>query len=209
MCGFRLGEAATDSGMDFALWLLLGMTRANIVATPASAPDAVLEAQDPSVSPATSGRRVPAGTPVEIQLLDAVDSRGRRGDRFRIRLSAPLLDGGVVVVPAGAEGIGEITHAARAGMGGKPGELLLAARYLVINGRQVRLRAFHMGGSGSDRTNGALALAVGTGPFALFLHGGEIDIPAGAIGVAKLAEDFVVARSGAPHSDGNADLPPN
>lgn len=188
--------------MDFALWLLLGVAQATTVAAPAPPVEATPEASHEPASPATdSAFRIPAGTPVELQLLDDVGSRGKRGDRFRIRLSEPLLQGDAVVVPAGAEGIGEITYAAKAGMAGKPGELLLAARYLVIDGRQVRLRAFRLGGSGQDHTAGAFALAFATGPFALFLHGGEIEIPAGATGVAKLAEDLFVAAPGAPEPD--------
>lgn len=181
--------------MDLALWLLLGVAQATTVAAPMPpATDTTSAATpDPATAATASSLRIPAGTPVQLQLLDDVGSRGKRGDRFRIRLSEPLLQGDAVVVPAGAEGIGEITHAAKAGMAGKPGELLLAARYLVVDGRQVRLRAFHLGGSGSDRTGGALALAFATGPFALFLHGGEIRIPAGTTGNAKLAEDLVVA----------------
>lgn len=185
--------------MDFALWLLLGIAQSTTVAAPTTPADATPAATPVAALPAgISGTRIPAGTQVELQLLDDVGSRGKRGDRFRIRLSAPLTEGDAVVVPAGAEGIGEITYAARAGMAGKPGELLLAARYLVVDGRQVRLRAFHLGGSGADRTGGALALAFATGPFALFLHGGEIEIPAGATGVAKLAEDLVVTAPAAP-----------
>lgn len=180
--------------MDLALWLLLGVAQATTVAAPIPPADTTSAATpDPATAATASSLRIPAGSPVQLQLLDDVGSRGKRGDRFRIRLSEPLLQGDTVVVPAGAEGIGEITHASRAGMGGRPGELLLAARYLVIDGRQVRLRAFHLGGSGSDRIGGAVALAFATGPFALFLHGGEIRIPAGTTGNAKLAEDLVVA----------------
>jgi hypothetical protein len=67
--------------------------------------------------------------------------------------------------------------------------LLLAARYLEVDGRQIPLRGFRMGGAGKDNTTGALAASMAVGPFAQFIHGREIEIPSGARASAKLAAD--------------------
>jgi hypothetical protein len=48
---------------------------------------------------------------------------------------------GSVVAPAGTPGVGEVVHAAHASFGGKAGELILAVRYLELNGTRIPLRS--------------------------------------------------------------------
>lgn len=159
--------------------------------TVAPAP-AVAEA---ALAPAQPGDccRVAAGTPVELEIVDPLSSgRHQRGDRFVIRLHAALRHGDVVVVPAGTTGIGEIVHADRSRGGGKPGELLLAARYLEFNGTQIPLRGLKFGGQGQDKTKTALGVAIAAGPFAHFIRGREIEIPAYTLVSAKLAQELAL-----------------
>lgn len=150
--------------------------------------------------------RAPAGTIVEIEIAQPLSSgQQKRGDRFPIRLHAPLRAGQSVLIPAGVEGIGEVVHAEPSRGGGKPGEMLLAARYLEHDGRQVLLRAFKLGGRGGDNSGAALGASFAIGPFALFIHGNEIEIPAGTIATAKLAQD--VAATGAEGLGSPAPVP--
>lgn len=132
---------------------------------------------------------LPQGTPLVLELLDPISSaNSKRGDRFRLRLADPVLFDDIVVLPAGTEGVGEIVHAERSRGGGKPGELLLAARHLSYQGQSIKLRSLKLGGSGRDTSHVALAVATGAGPFAHFIHGKEMEIPAQTRALAKLAE---------------------
>lgn len=157
------------------------------------------------------------GTIVTFELLDPISSaRAQRGEHFRMRLIEGLAVEGVTVVPAGTEGVGEIVHAEQSRGGGKPGELLLAARHLQLRDRVIKLRGFKLGGSGRDTSHVAVGLAVAIGPFAQFVHGKEIEIPAHTTGTAKLGEtvrllpstDAVLAPSTALPSATPATDPP-
>ncbi|MBC7986349.1 MAG: hypothetical protein H7X93_06715 [Sphingomonadaceae bacterium] len=143
---------------------------------------------------------VPALTEVSIEIVDPVNSRSsQRGDRFAIRLSVPLVVEGRTVLPAGNPGVGEVVHAARARMGGKAGELILAARYLEHDGRQIPLRRFRFGGTGVDRSTAAVVTSIVVPVAGLFIAGGEVDIPAGTVASAILTADtLIVPADGTP-----------
>lgn len=144
----------------------------------------------PNGTPSTCCR-VANGTPLTLELLDTLDSSLlKRGDRFRIRLAEALTVDGHMLIAAGTEGIGEVVHAEKSRSGGKAGELLIAARRLDHSSGAVPLRGLKMGGSGKDKTQAALALSFAAGPFALFLQGDEIVIPAGTLAEAKVAQDL-------------------
>ncbi|MET0807490.1 MAG: hypothetical protein ABWX93_01905 [Pseudoxanthomonas sp.] len=114
----------------------------------------------------------------------------KRGDKFRLRLAGPLMIDDRMVVAAGIEGVGEVIHAEKSRGGGKPGELLIAARYLDYQGKQIGLRGLRVGGSGKDNSAAALATSMVVGAFALFIHGQEIEIPSGTLAQAKIAQDI-------------------
>ncbi len=152
-----------------------------------------------------------AGTLVELEIAEPISSRTRqRGETFALRLRTPLAVDGAVAIPAGTPGTGEIVHADRSRGGGKPGELLLAARYLELDGARIPLRGMKLGGNGKDRSAASLGLSLAVGPFAYFMHGNEIEIPVGALAEAKLAQDYAftpraadtatVTTSGSPAS---------
>lgn len=150
-------------------------------------------------SSATPCQQLCAGQPVELELLEAVSSgQHKNGHRFALRLAAPLMADGVEAIPAGTTGIGEVIHASSARAGGKPGELLLAARHLELSGHLVPLRAMKLSARGKDQVNASLAVSVVTGPFGLFVRGGEIEIPAGTLAQAKLAQDLDAALASPP-----------
>ncbi|HEU4779109.1 MAG TPA: hypothetical protein VFS58_04425 [Steroidobacteraceae bacterium] len=134
---------------------------------------------------------VPALTPLYVRIDEEISSKKHRnGDRFRILIDEDVLVGGAMVIPAGSEGEGEVIHAARSGAGGKPGELLLAARFVRVGELEVRLRSFSLGASGRDRLNESLAAAVVTGPLGLFVVGGAMIIPRGTVASAKVAMEI-------------------
>jgi hypothetical protein len=131
---------------------------------------------------------VPEGTLVTIELAEALSSAThRRGDRFRLRLAAPLVIDGQQVLAAGMPGIGEVVHAAAARSGGAAGELLLAARSLQCNTQTIALRSFNFGATGKDHSASAIGIATLGGPLGMFIRGGQIELPPSTRGTAKIA----------------------
>jgi hypothetical protein len=174
---------------------ILGRLVASAVAlAPASAALASNPDIPPVVAPrpaAPSARALPAGTVIELALTQQVGSKiSKRGDRFGIRLTEDLKLDDAVLLPAGTEGEGEVVHAAPGKMGGGPGELLLAARFLDRDGVRVPLKALKLGRSGKNNVDNAVLVGMIVGPFALFVQGGEVVIPVGTVANAKLAVDL-------------------
>lgn len=147
---------------------------------------AAVVAEEPAIT-------LKSGTLVDFEIVDHVNSKlSKIGDHFAIRLAEPLRIDGSVIVPAGTSGEGEVIHAARARAGGKAGELILTARYLEYAGQRIDLRSFRFGKSGdSNVTEGAVVAFVG-GPLAYLVVGGEVDVPAGTRGNAKLKNDVAI-----------------
>ena len=137
---------------------------------------------------------VPSGSIIEISIDDPLDSKTSTiGQHFAIHLAAPLmLADGNIVIAAGTKGVGEVIHAARAHMGGKAGELLLVARYLDVNGTQVPLRGFRMGGQGKDNSNLVVAATIAVGVAGMFISGGEKRVVPGTMATAKIAVDTIL-----------------
>lgn len=129
---------------------------------------------------------IPVGTPVVIEIAEPLaSSSNKRGDVFAITLVEQLLLDGIERLPRGTRGTGEIVHAAAARGGGAPGELLIAARTLETPQGQLPLRGLKLGATGDDNSGMALGVSLAAGPFAMFIRGREIEIPAGTRGIAK------------------------
>lgn len=140
--------------------------------------------------------------PVVIEILEPLGSKTSKSlDTYRIRLAEPIMRDGTEVVPAGAEGMGEVVHAKKAGGMGAAGELVLAARYLTVDGRELKLRSMELfeTAEGKDRTGTVHTLNVASaaaplpiGMIGFFIGGGNIEIPAGALASARLAAPFEI-----------------
>jgi hypothetical protein len=140
----------------------------------------------PPAPPASAGMVIPKNTPVVIALSEAVGSNTNKpGDRFAIVLAEPVMVDGKVVLPAGLTGVGEVVHSAASGLGGRSGELLLAARYLDFGDTRIPLKAFQFAASGRDTTAGSL-WAMG------LVKGGQVIVPEGARGAAKIGAEIVL-----------------
>lgn len=176
-------------------------TQVDAVAVPAEVAPTADSASD-TVSDTAACCVVPARTVVEIEIVDHVNSRTNQSrEMFAIRLAAPLVVDGRVVAPAGTPGLGEIVHAARARAGGKAGELILAARYLEVEGVRLPLRSFRYGpsqgldNSGAVNAGGMVAAALlpAAAVLGFLISGGEVDIPAGTRAHAMIASEAVLA----------------
>lgn len=168
---------------------------ADFVAPPTPAPSE-------DVSPNTI--RIPAGTVVEVELTEALSSETSQQEQtFGLRLAAPIIIDGREVVAIGAPGGGEVIDAARSAFGGRQGRLIISGRFIEIGGQRIRIRGMQISAVGEQRTNTALAVAMipYAGVASIFIQGGEIEIPVGARGVARLAVDVDLPIEPAPTAE--------
>jgi len=166
------------------------------------------ETSDPAAAPPRTSITVPAGLPILVALAEPMSSKtAKAGAGFRISLATPIVVGGEVAVPAGATGEGEVIDAAPGGAAGKPGKLVLAARYLDVGGRRLPLRAFRLAGAGAEDTTSMLVASAVVGPAVFFVNGHDVVYPAGTRAVAKIAAEtelpVATAQSSQPAQGGN------
>ena len=147
---------------------------------------------------------VPALMPVVLEIVVPLTSKDcRNGEMFPIRLARSVDLGGGNIVPAGTPGMGQVIQAAKAGFGGRPGELVLAARYLDFGGVHIALRSFSFADTrGHDHSGTAEAVAIAAGAVgsiaALFITGGEVRVPAGTVAYAKTASATLIPAPQTP-----------
>jgi len=146
----------------------------------------------------------PAGTVVEVELANQVTTKVQKpGDSIALRLAAPLIVNGRVVLRAGTPGVGQVVESARPGIGGKPAELVLAARYLRRGRTRVRLDGLQLAAAGHDNSRAAQVvglagfIAAPLGFAGLAVQGGDVTFEAGTRATAKLAADIVLPSLGA------------
>jgi hypothetical protein len=173
-------------------------TPAGVVAQPVGPQDrAPAQAPAPRRTPADDGPccLVTAGTPVAVELAEALSTEtAKSGDLFALRLAAPVIVNGEVALPAGTPGVGKVVQAAKPGMGGKGAKLVVSAEYLTLGGRRLPLQGLKLVGNGEDRSTAANAAGIASIAFAplaivgFAIQGGQIQIPAGVAGSAKLAD---------------------
>lgn len=142
---------------------------------------------------------IPARTLVQIALGEPLSSKTSKiGDFFRIRLAAPIMLDGRVIVPAGAVGRGQVVQAAKARWGGKAGELIINARYVDCGAIHIPLGHFHFSEAGKSDVGGAFAAGMIFTPLAFVVTGGEVEVPSGAKASAQLTADVPLPTMPAP-----------
>ncbi len=153
-------------------------------------------------------QKASAGQHIQIETLETISSEtARPGQRFRIRLHAPILVGDQVFVPEGVEGEGEVLDAAPRGFMGAAGKLVLVARYLRVGDRQIRLRGMLTGGAGQDNTKLVVVVGAISPLGSLLVQGGNYQVPAGQVLDAKLGEDVSTPIEGQARPDPGAASP--
>jgi hypothetical protein len=154
----------------------------------------------PVEAPATV--TIPAGTNIVVEFVEGQSSRTTQtGQLVALRLADPIVINGQTIVAAGAAGGGEVIDAARSGMGGRQGKLIISGRYVEIGGQQARIRGLRVFAAGEDNSREAvntMILVPYVGFMGGFIQGGETEIPAGSRAQARLAADVVVPLSALP-----------
>ncbi len=164
---------------------------------PAAAPASSAAAQAPA-APAPGKLLLAEGSDVALKFDQDLSSKtAQEGDPVALVLDQDLVVGNVVVAKAGCIAVGEVTHAKRAGMMGKGGELNIRLDYVKVGDSRVMLRGTK-GREGDDKTGTAVALTVLFGPIGLIKHGKEIDIPKGTPLKAYVASDISLPPAAPP-----------
>lgn len=139
--------------------------------------------------------KLPALSFIELRVIDEVTSKTAiAGQQVRLELARPVYLTPGLGIPEGTPVEGVVIHAAKGGMGGKSGELLLGAKKLRLGDQlEVPLRSFKLGPArGKNNETLAFATAVAVGLPALLINGGSAKIPAGMAANAKTSVDVSI-----------------
>lgn len=137
---------------------------------------------------------IPALTPVDLRVEENLMSNTAKiGQEFDIVLASPIFLPNGLAIPAGTPGRGWVIHASKSALGGKPGELLLGARYLKVGDFQIPLRSMKIGRpEGKDNTGLSMGLSMTIGLAGVFVSGGKAKVDSGMHAYAKTAVDAPV-----------------
>lgn len=171
-----------------------GQTANATPSTPApAAPAPAAPASAASVAfPAPEKLILKDGSDVHLKFSEAISSKtATEGDPINLVLDEDLKVGGVIVAKAGAKAVGTVTHAKKAGMMGKAGELNMRLEYMLIGDERVHIRG-SKGKEGEGKEGTAVALTVLFGPIGLIKHGKNVDVKEGTPLLAYMDQDYTV-----------------
>jgi hypothetical protein len=138
---------------------------------------------------------IPAGTVVEIEIDEFLSARkSYEGQQFQLHLAEPIVRDGRTLAPAGAHGMGEVIEAKRPGIGGKPGVLTLAARYVEVRGVRLGLGHFGFSRTGHDAYGASMAVGMAVGLPGLLVTGDDVKVNPGTRAYAKINADVQLPR---------------
>ena len=208
---FLCAMASAVLVMPSGLWAQNHAVEAPAATTPAPEPSHAAAAPEPVCTTC-----IPALLPIEIELDTDLGSKiSKTGDTFAFHLAKAIVINGREVVAAGVSGQGEVIHAKKAGGSGTAGELVLAARFLLVGSQHLRLRSMRLADKPAD-TIGKIdafnaATVMSPVPVALVgfaLTGRNTFFPKGTIAVAKTAEPFPTAPTPGGNSSTDPASPP-
>ena len=136
---------------------------------------------------------VPRGTTIKLMVIDEVATKtAKPGDRIKLRLDAPVIIDGIVVIAAGQAAVGEVVTSAESGIVGRSGKLATRLLYLDVGGVRVPIDGAPTTAGKSGNTQIILATVFLTprGPFA---RGNNAKLKAGEIVTAVTTEDYAAA----------------
>ncbi len=122
------------------------------------------EAPPPVPPPPPQKVAIPAGTQLSVRLNDPLDSeRNQVGDTFHGSLSTPIVIGGEVVIPSGADVLGRVADVKSAGRFAGNSALTLELVSLAVNGRTYNIQTNQWSREGKgEGKNTATKVGVGT-----------------------------------------------
>lgn len=190
---FAVLNIAYRAAFAGALFSLAGPSLAQPIAVSPVASDAAADAQPVVQVPAApASYTLPALFAVDLTVVDEVSSKlAKSGDPVRLRLARPIYVTPDLGLPEGTVVEGMVIHAAKGGMGGKSGELLIAAQRIVLdNSVAIALRSFQVNpAQGRDNQGVAMGLMIAGGAVGgiagMLITGGSARVAAGTNASAK------------------------
>ena len=150
---------------------------------------------EPALAPASVSTEkivLKDGSDVKLKFAEAISSKtATEGDSVNLVLDEDLKVGNVVVAKAGSKAVGTVTHAKKAGMMGKAGELNMRLEYLKVGDDRVKIRG-SKGKEGEGKEGTAVALTVLFGPLGLIKHGKNVDVKEGTQLTAFVDQDYPI-----------------
>jgi hypothetical protein len=134
--------------------------------------------------------RLPAGTPLKLQLKSPLGSiHSKPGDRFYLAVVDPVAVEGQVLIPAGSRAVGEVARVQRKGDFGKSGKLVVTLSHVMAGLRPVPIRGrMEANGAEADAAEVALGVVLLSG----LMTGRSAAIAPGTIFEAVTSEDVVL-----------------
>lgn len=134
------------------------------------------------------------GTRVPMKTLQPLSSkRAHQGQRFDLEVSADVRVEGLLVIPKGARGVGEVSRAVPKGLMGRAGKLEVRVLFVEVGGHRIRLD-----GAAEDKgKSGATPVALATpliGLSSAFFTGTSAVIPAGTAIDGYVFQDVPLVR---------------
>jgi hypothetical protein len=130
------------------------------------------------------------GTEVPLKFTRELSSKtANEGDSVELTLDEDIKVGNTVVAKKGAQAVGTVSNAKKAGMMGKGGELNIQLVHLVVGDNRVHIRGAK-GREGDSKVGATVALTVLFGPIGLIKHGKNVEVPAGTPLMAYVDQDI-------------------
>jgi len=150
-----------------------------------------------AAAPADTAPVLSQGTRVPMRTVEPLSSkRAQQGQRFGLEVVDDIRVDGMLVIPAGSHGVGQVSRVVTKGMMGKRGKLEVRVLFVEVGGTRIRLD-----GTASDRGHsGAAPVAVAApliGVSAGFFTGTSALIPAGSAIDGYVYEDVPLVRRAA------------
>ncbi|HEX8623242.1 MAG TPA: hypothetical protein VF718_14835 [Allosphingosinicella sp.] len=134
------------------------------------------------------------GTPVVLKTLAPLSSRWAvQGQRFDLEVRDEVRVDGLLVIPRGARGVGEVSRVVTKGMMGKAGKIEVRVLFVEVGGARIRLD-----GVASDKGASGAAPVVLAAPLigvsAAFFTGKSAVLPAGSTIEGFVFQDMPLVR---------------
>lgn len=132
-----------------------------------------------AIVPATRTIVLPPNTEVDVTPNDTLSTKSAKvGDSFRFATVFDVMIDGVVLIPRGTVGQGNVVYRTGTGAFGKSGKMEVTFSSLTLGGRQVALTGKHRQ-EGEGNTGAAVGAVVAVGVFGAFVKGHSATIANG------------------------------
>jgi hypothetical protein len=161
----------------------------------AALPPTVGVPPQPAVPVATRVIAVPAGTPLRLTTVAAINSRSIiQGQRVTLTVGDEVTVGSQLVFPRGTPAVGEIDAVSQTGVLGKAARFTVRPLFIEVAGQRINLT-----GRIEQRGSSAVAAAVVTtalfGALGVVIAGKSATLPANSVVLGQIKNDVLIATA--------------